>query len=104
ACCFQFQPAPLVQLPPPFIHFLVFPSFRITDAGLCFVVVEPHVFRTFTVRPRTFACNRTCMTSNAFIKVHYHCHLSFNLQGNLPPSFFSLPHKRPADCRSGRNS
>src|SRR5699024_8070512 len=99
-CLISIPVCPACSASIPFIDLLVLPAFRITDPGFRFYVVEPHVFRTFPVRPRTFACHRTCVTSDAFIKVHYHCHLRFNLQGNLPPSFFSLPHNRPAGCRS----
>ena len=51
---------------------LVFPIFRIANAGFGFDVIEPGVFHTFAVGPDVLAGYRTGVAPDAFIEVQHH--------------------------------
>lgn len=76
----------LFQCPAAFIFVLVLPLLRVADARLCFYIIEVHIFRTGTVCPRVFASDAARVAADAFIQVHDHTDLRFNLQANRPPS------------------
>ncbi len=76
----------LFQRPAAFIFVLVLPLLRVADARLCFYIIEVHIFRTGTVCPRVFAGDGARVATDAFIQVHDHPDLRFNLQANQPPS------------------
>lgn len=76
----------LFQCPAAFIFVLVLPLLRVADARLCFYIIEVHIFRTGTVCPRVFAGDAARVAADAFIQVHDHTDLRFNLQANRPPS------------------
>jgi len=74
AAGFQFQLA-VAQLPAAFPPFLVFPVLGVTDAGLGFDVVEPHVLDALAVGPGVLARHRAGVASDAFVHVEDECEL-----------------------------
>ena len=48
---------------------LVFPIFRVTNARLCFDVVEPGVFHALSVGPNVLARHRAGVTADALVEV-----------------------------------
>ena len=75
--------------PAPSVELLVLPLLRITDARLGLHVVVPDILRTATAGPNVLARNAARMAADAFVKVHDHGELRFNLH-TTPPHALSL--------------
>ena len=54
---------------------LIFPVFRIADAGFRLDVVKPRVLHSFTPGPDVFTGDGAGVAANTFIKVQYHANL-----------------------------
>ena len=66
----------LGERPPALPLVLVFPTIGVAHAGAGFHIIEPNVFRAFTVGPRLLTGHRAGVTADALVQVHNHCDLS----------------------------